>query len=124
MALTAREKAMIDALVENQIRLEQMIANQAHPLAGFGYRVSNADPLNSPFVISSSEKKRISRRAASAGKRAGTKTRRKVSKYQREFGRNLKRLKKKHPRTNISTLMKRSHRDTKRSLKIRVPRRK
>tara|TARA_R100001086_G_scaffold164728_1_gene89011 strand:- start:1003 stop:1377 length:375 start_codon:yes stop_codon:yes gene_type:complete len=124
MALTAKEKAMINALVENQIRLEQMLANQAHPLAGLGYRVSAADPLNSPLVFSSAEKKRISRRAAAAGKRAGSKTRRKVSRYQREFGKNLKRLKKKHPRTNISTLMKRSHRDTKRSLKIRVPRRK
>ena len=124
MALTAKEKAMINALVENQIRLEQMIANQAHPLAGLGYRISSADPLNSPLVISSAEKKRITRRAAAIGKRSGTKTRRKVSRYQREFGRNLKKLKKKHPRTNISTLMKRSHRDTKRSLKIRVPRRK
>jgi len=124
MALTAKEKAMINALVENQIRLEQMIANQAHPLAGLGYRISNADPLNSPLVFSADEKKRIARRSASAGKRAGIKTRRKVSKYQREFGKNLKILKKKHPRTNISTLMKRSHRATKRSLKIRVPRRK
>jgi len=124
MALTAKEKQMINALVENQIRLEQMIANRAHPLAGLGHRISLEDPFDSPLVFSATEKKRIARRSASAGKRAGTKARRKVSKYQREFGKNLKRLKKKHPRTNISTLMKRSHAATKRSLKIRVPRRK
>lgn len=124
MALTAKERAMINALVENQIRLEQMIANRAHPLAGLGHRVMLEDPFNSPFIESRAERKSSARRASSLGKRSGTKARRKVSKYQREFGRNLKRLKKKHPRTNISTLMKRSHTATKRSLKIRVPRRK
>jgi hypothetical protein len=40
-------------------------------------------------------------------------SKRKVSAYQREFGRQLKKLKKKHPRTKISTLMKRAHRATK-----------
>lgn len=42
---------------------------------------------------------------------------RKVSKYQRRFGVNLKKLKKAHPRTNISTLMKRAHRMTRRDMK-------
>ena len=124
MALTAKERAVINALVDNQLRLEQLIANQASPLAGLGLRVSNADPFNSPLILSAAEKRKGAMRAGSAGKRAGTKVKRKVSKYQREFGRNLKRLKKKHPRTNISTLMKRSHTATKRSLKIRVPRKK
>jgi hypothetical protein len=40
-------------------------------------------------------------------------SKRKVSAYQREFGRQLKKLKKKHPRTKISTLMKKAHRATK-----------
>ena len=43
--------------------------------------------------------------------------RRKVGKYQKTFGRNLKALKKKHPRTQINTLMKRAHRMTRRDLK-------
>ena len=43
--------------------------------------------------------------------------RRKVGKYQKTFGRNLRALKKKHPRTQISTLMKRAHRMTRRGLK-------
>jgi len=46
-----------------------------------------------------------------------TKKKRKVSKYQKRFGVHLKKLKKAHPRTNISTLMKRAHRLTKRDLK-------
>lgn len=43
--------------------------------------------------------------------------RRKRSKYQRELGRQLKMLKKKHPRTAITRLMKRAHRLTKKALK-------
>ena len=43
--------------------------------------------------------------------------RRKRSKYQRELGRQLKMLKKKHPRTAITKLMKRAHRLTKKALK-------
>ena len=42
---------------------------------------------------------------------------RKPSKYQRELGRQLKMLKKKHPRTKIVNLMKRAHRLTKKALK-------
>ena len=45
------------------------------------------------------------------------KARKKVSKYQREFGKQLKKLKKKHPKTKIGNLMKRAHRLTKKVLK-------
>lgn len=45
------------------------------------------------------------------------KVKKKVSKYQREFGRQLKKLKAKHPRTKIATLMKRAHRNTKKAMK-------
>ncbi len=40
-----------------------------------------------------------------------------VSKYNRMLGKTLKKLKKKHPKTPISRLMKRAHRETKRLLK-------
>jgi hypothetical protein len=43
--------------------------------------------------------------------------RRKKSKYSRELGRQLKMLKKKHPRTAITKLMKRAHRATRKALK-------
>ena len=43
--------------------------------------------------------------------------RRKKSKYQKELGRQLKMLKKKHPRTKITALMKRAHRATRKALK-------
>lgn len=45
------------------------------------------------------------------------KKKRKVSKYNRELGRQLKLLKKKHPRTRIPQLMKRAHRETRKKLK-------
>jgi len=47
----------------------------------------------------------------------GKKKRRKVSKYSREFGSQLKALKRKHPRTKISGLMSRAHKLTKKALK-------
>ena len=42
---------------------------------------------------------------------------RKPSKYQKELGKQLKLLKKKHPRTKVINLMKRAHRATKKALK-------
>ena len=45
------------------------------------------------------------------------KKKRKVSKYQKEFGRQLKKLKAKHPRTKIKNLMKRAHTATRKALK-------
>jgi SLT domain-containing protein len=45
------------------------------------------------------------------------KSRRKRSKYSKELGKQLKMLKKKHPRTNITALMKRAHRATRKALK-------
>lgn len=43
--------------------------------------------------------------------------RRRKSKYSRELGRQLKMLKKKHPRTKVTALMKRAHRATRKALK-------
>lgn len=45
------------------------------------------------------------------------KIKRKVSKYQKRFGVELKKLKRKHPRTAVSSLMKKAHRITKKALK-------
>lgn len=42
---------------------------------------------------------------------------RKVSKYQKELGRQLKMLKKKHPRTPINKLMRKAHAATRKALK-------
>ena len=54
----------------------------------------------------------------------GKKVKRKASAYNREYARNYAKLKKKHPRTKISTIMKRSHVATRRKLKVQIPRRK
>jgi hypothetical protein len=45
------------------------------------------------------------------------KKRKKVSKYSREFGIQLKKLIKKHPRTKVTQLMSKAHRATKKSMK-------
>ena len=46
-----------------------------------------------------------------------TKKKRKISKYQKEFGKQLKMLKAKHPRTPITRLMKRAHSATRKAMK-------
>lgn len=117
MALSRKERELINALVTNQMRLEQMIINQISPAAGLGYRVMRADPFDSPLVISADENRAISLAAGSAGKKAGRAKKRKISAYQREFGRQLKRLKKKHPRTDISKLMRKAHVATRKARK-------
>jgi len=50
-------------------------------------------------------------------KKKKVKQTRKVSPYQKRFGKILKALKSKHPRTDISILMKRAHRQTRREMK-------
>jgi hypothetical protein len=47
--------------------------------------------------------------------RAAPKKKRKVSPYQKEFGRQLKKLKRKHPRTPVQKLMKRAHAATRKA---------
>ena len=46
------------------------------------------------------------------------KPRRKRSKYNRELSKQLKLLKGKHPRTAITKLMKKAHRETRKALKL------
>jgi len=45
------------------------------------------------------------------------KKRKKVSKYSKEFGIQLKKLIKKHPRTKVTQLMSQAHRNTKKAMK-------
>ena len=47
------------------------------------------------------------------------KKKRKVSKYQKQFGKEMKKLKAKHPRTPVTRLMKRAHTATKKAMKRR-----
>ncbi len=114
MALTNKERRLIQELIDRQMQMEQFIASRISPLAGLGVNISHRDPLNSPFILDRDERISTLTRAASGSKRIGRAKRRKVSAYQREFGRQLKKLKAKHPRTNISVLMKKAHRATKR----------
>jgi hypothetical protein len=60
---------------------------------------------------------RVSTPAKATFRMPKVKRTRKVSRYQKVFGKHLKSLKRKHPRTSTSVLMKRAHRLTKRELK-------
>tara|TARA_Y100001963_G_scaffold96519_1_gene132909 strand:- start:151 stop:414 length:264 start_codon:yes stop_codon:yes gene_type:complete len=51
------------------------------------------------------------------------KKKRRVSKYQREFGRQMKKLKAKHPRTPVTSLMSRGHSATRKALGMKQKRR-
>ncbi|MHA1542984.1 MAG: hypothetical protein ACTSQH_08405 [Candidatus Hodarchaeales archaeon] len=81
------------------------------------------DPINEAIDLeksSSSRNARIStgrRRGVRGSEQRKAKTKRKVSGYQKEFGIQLKKLKKKHPRTNISKLMRKAHIATRRKRK-------
>jgi hypothetical protein len=50
-------------------------------------------------------------------RKTAKKVKRKVGKYQKVFGKKLKALKKKHPRSAASVLMKKAHRQTKAAMK-------
>lgn len=54
-----------------------------------------------------------------AGRKVTKKARKKVSAYQKELGRQLEKLKKKHPRTPMKDLMSRAHAATKKEMKKR-----
>lgn len=53
-----------------------------------------------------------------------SKKKRKVSKYQKEFGRQMKKLKAKHPRTPVRSLMARGHTATRKALNMPRKRRR
>jgi len=75
-----------------------------------GYRSGYENALKTDFIPMEAMK--------TAKRRGlGSKPKRKVGKYQQVFGKKLKALKKKHPRTDSSTIMKRAHRETKKAMK-------
>jgi len=56
---------------------------------------------------------RTGRKVVRGTKSVAKKIKRKASPYQQEVGRQLKKLKKAHPRTKVTSLMKRAHRAAK-----------
>ena len=120
MALTAKERRMVEELTERQRQLEMIIGRAfGGSLGGAFVNLYHENPLNSPLTNLSQHNmdaamlgKEI--RTSGGRRRVKQKAKRKVSGYQKEFGKQLKKLKKAHPRTKIGTLMKRAHRATKR----------
>lgn len=76
------------------------------------------DVINDPSIImnGNGELLRVSFADQFRRDKLEPKPKRKVSKYQKELGRQLKMLKKKHPRTKVTALMKRAHRATRKAL--------
>ena len=74
-----------------------------------------------PSILGGPRKSSVTRKSSPAVKATfrmpKVKRTRKVSRYQKVFGKHLKALKRKHPRTSTSILMKKAHRLTKRELK-------
>ena len=66
---------------------------------------------------------RESEGAEEAARTEPEKKKRKVSRYQKEFGRQMKRLKALHPRTPVTSLMSRGHSATRKALGMKQKRR-
>jgi hypothetical protein len=111
--LTPREREFIRQYVNMGMQLELMIGSRGGLLGRGLTEIYHRDLFNSPLVLDRQERVDLFTDTAEVAKKTGKKARRKVSGYQKEFGKQLKKLKKKHPRTKISSLMKRAHRATK-----------
>ena len=66
---------------------------------------------------------RESEGAMEKAKATPSKKKRKVSSYQKEFGRQMKKLKALHPRTKVTALMARGHSATRKALGMKQKRR-
>jgi hypothetical protein len=66
---------------------------------------------------------RESEGAEEAARTEPVKKKRRVSRYQKEFGRQMKRLKALHPRTKVTALMSRGHSATRKALGMKQKRR-
>ena len=73
--------------------------------------------INDPGVMMDMSGNLVQNQFSQAALLREPKKKRKVSKYQKELGRQLKMLKKKHPRTPVIKLMKRAHAATRKALK-------
>ncbi len=115
MALTKREREFIEALSRRQDQLELIIGSTLGGGLGRGLVMLDQELGDRGFLLNQSNTER-NLQAGRLGKKLGTtarkKIKRKVSPYQREFGKQLKKLKEKHPRTNISILMRKAHKAT------------
>jgi len=93
-------------------RIAREVAFVAEDLATL-YGIATGTGATGVTVSGASGSPLFRSKASRTVKKKATRT---VTKYQREFGKHLKRLKKKHPRTPMGKLMARAHRATKRSM--------
>jgi hypothetical protein len=112
LALTKREREFIEAVSRRQDQLELMIGSYLGGPLGRGLVMIDQEAGDRGFLLNKSNTER-NLQAGRLGKKGGRavrkKIKRKVSPYQKEFGKQLKILKKKHPRTKISSLMRKAH---------------
>ena len=90
-------------------------ARTGNPMGPLQNVLEGDESSSSPMARLSSGRRRQSR----ADEQTKAKVKRKVSKYQKQFGVEMKKLKKKHPRTPVTKLMKRAHSATKKYMRLR-----
>lgn len=87
---------------------------------GMGFRLMDMvedEQGNVYQVVADTAQAQIGRMDSIPIPKSKAKKRRKVSKYQKQFGIELKKLKKKHPRSKISSLMKKAHIATRKKMR-------
>lgn len=119
MALTPREIEIIKEISRRQDQFELAFAGLLGGPLGRGFVMLDQEVGRRGFLLNQGNEA-TNLFAAEIGKEAGLQTRvkinkakRKVSGYQKEFGRQMKGLIKKHPRTPRTKLMSKAHRLTK-----------
>lgn len=119
MALTPTEIEAIKALSARQDQLELMIGSMIGGLGGRGFVMIDQELGRRGFGLNYGNE-RTNLFVGEKAKELGLQTRvkiekkkRKVSAYQKEFGKQMKKLIKKHPRTPRTKLMGKAHRLTK-----------
>lgn len=105
-------RAYLEALISNSLPSAVVKAILLGDSGGF-----TRDELRE-IATGNNSSSSLSRKSSTRGDKIPVpKRKRKVSRYQRVFGKHLKALKRKHPRSNISVLMKKAHRLTRKELK-------
>jgi hypothetical protein len=114
--MASREDELVDALLRAHTLIEQMVGAAFGPVGSGLIRLHQKDMIGGGLMPTHSKGQKIIRRGRTDAKKI-IKAKRKVSGYQKEFGRQMKKLIKAHPRTPRTRLMKRAHRATKKARK-------
>jgi len=112
MSRRSREE-LVDAVISAHSIIERLVGSAFGPLGSATIALHQRDLLGGGLQMTHSEEQELLKRAP----RDAVKIKRKVSGYQKEFGRQMKKLIRAHPRTPRTKLMSKAHRLTKKARK-------